>query len=136
VIAAVKDESSYIASVSAQRSREVAALQFELAEAAASDVRRLLQLEEGRQQALSSAVTSDSSRRAVAQMAAEEERDRVARHWTHMYRELTEERGPWATGEGGDEGHVKWKLDRTEDRSRRRLKVSGRRGWCDVILLR
>lgn len=86
MIAAVKDESTHVAAISAQRSREIFALQLELSEAAAAETRGRAHMEEARQLALTSAVTSDASRRAVAQLTADEERAAIGRHWTHMYR--------------------------------------------------
>lgn len=44
-------------------------------------------------------------------------------HWCHMFRDLTDERGPWSAVSFPNDIVTHWKLDKTEDPSRRRLKL-------------
>jgi hypothetical protein len=47
----------------------------------------------------------------------------VQEQWCHMFRDLTDERGPWSTATSTSGPLIRWKLDKTEDPWRRRLKL-------------
>jgi hypothetical protein len=47
----------------------------------------------------------------------------VQEQWCHMFRDLTDERGPWSTATSRSGPLIRWKLDKTEDPWRRRLKL-------------
>lgn len=53
-------------------------------------------------------------------MAHEEESQALARAWRNLQRSLSGERGLWADPQASGEA-LHWKLDKTEDPSRRRV---------------
>lgn len=59
---------------------------------------------------------ADKSRRAAARVAHEEEVVRMQRQWRDLLRAVTAERGLWGNA---DSASLHWKLDRSEDPSRR-----------------
>ena len=62
--------------------------------------------------------TADRAHRAAARVAHEEEAQALARTWRNLQRSLSGERGLWADASSREALH--WKLDKTEDPSRRR----------------
>lgn len=59
---------------------------------------------------------ADKSRRAAARVTHEEEVVRLQRQWRDLLRAVTAERGLWGNA---DSASLHWKLDRSEDPSRR-----------------
>ena len=66
--------------------------------------------------------TAERARRAAARVAHEEEAQALARTWRNMQRSLCGERGLWADSASCEALH--WKLDKTEDPSRRHASLS------------
>lgn len=60
---------------------------------------------------------SERSRRAAARVGHEEGVQALARHWRHLHRTLTLDRGIWADTTAPH--HYHWKLDKAEDHIRR-----------------
>ncbi|MCO5595749.1 hypothetical protein L7F22_049797 [Adiantum nelumboides] len=134
IINAVKEETFFLRSVIVERSNEVELLKSEMEEAEGLRKSNSKLLEDQLQSTLASLLASDNSRIAAAQLLDEEDQQAVMNHWCHIFRHLTDERGPWSTISFPSEIRVSWKLDKTEDPWRRRLKL--RRNYhCDRQLV-
>ncbi|KAL3153518.1 hypothetical protein ABBQ38_011849 [Trebouxia sp. C0009 RCD-2024] len=64
---------------------------------------------------------SERSRRAAARVAHDEGVQSLARQWRRLHRNLTLDRGIWADTSAPH--HYRWKLDKSEDSIRRRMKL-------------
>ncbi|GBG71673.1 hypothetical protein CBR_g9087 [Chara braunii] len=121
--AQLKDEMKYISQAQKQRMNDVEALKAELDEASAAESQQLRAMEEQRQTVLATIVNAETARRSALQLAIDEEQQAIVRHWCHMFRGLTDERGPWAPGPSPGDPPLRWKLDKTEDPWRRRMRL-------------
>ncbi|KAH9329817.1 hypothetical protein KI387_001925, partial [Taxus chinensis] len=123
VVAAVRDELNYIKSSIAERQKQVQELRIELDEVSNLECLQKKQLEDELQSNLSMICSSDGNRRAASRLAYDEDQQFVADKWCHMFRDLSDERGPWSATPFPNNKLTQWKLDKTEDPYRRRLKL-------------
>ena len=83
-------------------------------------------LRERHRVALAALCDRERQRRALARAAHEEEAQTLDRRWRDLYRELTGESGAWAAAADPDPDApppYRWKLDKVEDSSQRRLRL-------------
>ena len=85
-------------------------------------------LVERRAAALAALCERERARRATARAAREEEAQTLDRRWRNLRRELFGDTGPWARRaphalDAAASPRVKWKLDKSEDSSGRRLRL-------------
>ncbi|KAK8625809.1 hypothetical protein V6N13_056966 [Hibiscus sabdariffa] len=123
VISAVSDESKYAKMLESDRSRHLQELRTKMNENSSSEINNQKAFEDEIQSSLHSILASDESRRAAFLLAHEEEQQNVAEKWMHMFRTLIDERGPWSANPFPNGAVIHWKLDKTEDRRRRRPKL-------------
>lgn len=123
VVAAVKDETNYIKSSIEERLKQVQELRSELDEISYLEQQQKKAFEDELQSNLSMIFSSDGNRRSASRLTYDEDQQSVADKWCHMFRELTDERGPWSATPFPNNTLTWWKLDRTEDPYRRRLKL-------------
>ncbi|PRW34047.1 BEACH domain-containing lvsC isoform X1 isoform B [Chlorella sorokiniana] len=97
----------------------VALLQQQLQAAAAQEAQLAAAAEEGGRQCLGRLLAADRLRRAAGRQAADEATQLLERRWRDLARALKSGRGLWAD----EEQELHWKLDATEDPSRRRLRL-------------
>lgn len=88
-----------------------------------SDLNQWRAFEDDIRSSLNSILASDDSRRASFQLAHDEEQQVTAENWIHILRTLIDERGPWSANPFPNKIVTHWKLDKTEDRWRRRQKL-------------
>ncbi|KAH9551888.1 hypothetical protein CY35_09G037400 [Sphagnum magellanicum] len=134
ILAAVKEEARYLKGATAQRAHEVEALRAELNTASAQESKQKKVLDDQIQTAGSSICASDRGRRVAAQGVYDEEQQAISEHWCHMFRDLTDERGPWSAITFPNDSPVRWKLDKTEDPLRRRLKLKRNYNFHEELL--
>ncbi|TVU00170.1 hypothetical protein EJB05_54428 [Eragrostis curvula] len=109
-----------------QKDRVLAALQelhSKLDERSIEDIEQLQSFEDDIQFAKAAAISADDSRKAAFQLAFDEDQQIVADKWIHIFRALSDERGPWSATPFPNNIVTYWKLDKTEDKWRRRLKL-------------
>ncbi|CAK9883045.1 unnamed protein product [Sphagnum jensenii] len=134
ILAAVKEEARYLKGATAQRAHEVEALRAELNTASAQESKQKKVLDDQIQTVGSSICASDRGRRVAAQGVYDEEQQAISDHWCHMFRDLTDERGPWSAITFPNDSPVRWKLDKTEDPLRRRLKLKRNYNFHEELL--
>ncbi|CAK9279032.1 unnamed protein product [Sphagnum jensenii] len=134
ILAAVKEEARYLKGATAQRAHEVEALRAELNTASAQESKQKKVLDDQIQTVGSSICASDRGRRVAAQGVYDEEQQAISEHWCHMFRDLTDERGPWSAITFPNDSPVRWKLDKTEDPLRRRLKLKRNYNFHEELL--
>lgn len=123
IINAVKEEKESLKAMLAERSNEVQSLIVELKEALSFETLHTKLLEEQLHSTLGAICISDLSRRTSLHLAYEEDQQAVSNQWCHMFRHLTDERGPWSTLPFPNDFVISWKLDKSEDPWRRRFKL-------------
>lgn len=123
VLGAVSDEAKYIKTCKSERRRQLHELHTRLDENSSTESSHNKAFEDEIQSSLSTILASDDSRRAVYQLAHDEEQQNVAEKWMHLFRTLIDERGPWSANPFPNSAVRHWKLDKTEDAWRRRLKL-------------
>ncbi|KAJ8762560.1 hypothetical protein K2173_007999 [Erythroxylum novogranatense] len=123
VLAAVSDEAKYIKTLTSDRSRQLHEFRVRVDENSSVEAINKKAFEDEIQSSLSAILASDDSRRAVFQLAHEEQQQNIAEKWIHMLRTLIDERGPWSTNPFPNCAARHWKLDKTEDSWRRRPKL-------------
>eukprot|EP01018_Ginkgo_biloba_P014188 Gb_28819 [translate_table: standard] len=123
VLAAVRDETKYIKSTLAERLKQVQELRLELEEMSYLECQQKKGLEDEIQSNLTVICSSDGNRRIASRLAYDEDQQIIADNWCHIFRGLTDERGPWSAAPFPNNSLTRWKLDRTEDPWRRRLKL-------------
>ncbi|KAK8597059.1 hypothetical protein V6N12_065535 [Hibiscus sabdariffa] len=123
VISAVSDESKYAKMLESDRSRHLQELRAKMNENSSSEINNQKAFEDEIQSSFHTILASDESRRAAFLLAHEEEQQNVAEKWMHMFRTLIDERGPWSANPFPNGAVIHWKLDKTEDRRRRRPKL-------------
>ncbi|KAH7332120.1 hypothetical protein KP509_20G069100 [Ceratopteris richardii] len=123
IIGAVKEETQFLKSVTQERIDEVALLKSELNEVEGLGKSNLKVLEDQLQTTVTTLRTTDSLRILSAQLSDEEDQQTVANQWCHIFRQLTDERGPWSTVKFPSDTQISWKLDKTEDPWRRKMKL-------------
>nr|BAD25221.1 putative LvsC [Oryza sativa Japonica Group] len=123
VLAAAADEVKYMKDAKADRLRQLQELHSKIDESLIEDIEQLQSFEDDIQFAKSAAISVDDSRKAALQLAFDEDQQIIADKWIHIFRALSEERGPWSANPFPNSTVTYWKLDKTEDKWRRRLKL-------------
>ncbi|XP_023157987.1 BEACH domain-containing protein B isoform X1 [Zea mays] len=123
VLTAATDEAKYMKDAIADRMKLVQELHSKLDERSIQDVEQLQSFEDDVQFAKTAAIAADDSRKAAFQLAFDEDQQIVADKWIHILRALSDERGPWSAAPFPNNIVTYWKLDKTEDKWRRRLKL-------------
>jgi hypothetical protein len=123
VLAAATDEVKYMRDAKFDRMKLLQELHSKLDERSIQDVEQLQSFEDDIQFAKTAAISADDSRKAAFQLAFEEDQQIVADKWIHILRALSDERGPWSAAPFPNKIVTYWKLDKTEDKWRRRLKL-------------
>ncbi|KAG8069818.1 hypothetical protein GUJ93_ZPchr0006g46210 [Zizania palustris] len=123
VLAAAADEVKYMKDAKADRLRQLQELHSKLDESSIDDIEQLQSFEDDIQFAKTAAISVDDSRKAAFQLAFDEDQQIVADKWIHIFRALSDERGPWSSNPFPNNIVTYWKLDKTEDKWRRRLKL-------------
>ncbi|BBM99563.1 hypothetical protein MPTK1_1g22060 [Marchantia polymorpha subsp. ruderalis] len=134
ITAAVREERKYIDSLSTQRQQEVDSLQKELSEVNSWEIQPGKSLEDQILGNLTLICLGDRTRRHAFQLLYDEEQQAISDHWCHLYRDMTDERGPWAVVPFPNNMPTRWKLDKTEDPSRRRFKTKRNYHFCEELL--
>ncbi|KAF3447262.1 hypothetical protein FNV43_RR12442 [Rhamnella rubrinervis] len=123
VLAAVADEAKYIKALKTDRTRQLYELSTRTDENSSAESHNRKAFEDEIQSCLNFILASDANRRGAFQLAYEEEQQNVAEKWIHLFRALIDERGPWSANPFPNGAIRHWKLDKTEDAWRRRLKL-------------
>uniref|UniRef100_A0A0D9YMP2 BEACH domain-containing protein n=1 Tax=Oryza glumipatula TaxID=40148 RepID=A0A0D9YMP2_9ORYZ len=123
VLAAAADEVKHMKDAKADRLRQLQELHSKIDESLIEDIEQLQSFEDDIQFAKSAAISVDDSRKAALQLAFDEDQQIIADKWIHIFRALSEERGPWSANPFPNSTVTYWKLDKTEDKWRRRLKL-------------
>uniref|UniRef100_A0A0A9AX26 BEACH domain-containing protein n=1 Tax=Arundo donax TaxID=35708 RepID=A0A0A9AX26_ARUDO len=109
--------------VEADRLKQLQELQSKLNEYSTKETQLLQTIEDEIHFTITAALTANDSRKASSQLAFDEDQQIVADKWIHISRALMDERGPWSANPFPNNVVTHWKLDKTEDRWRRRLKL-------------
>lgn len=123
VLAAVVDEAKYLKAIKADRLKQTLELQVKLEETSSSELNSWKNFEEEISSNINEVLLSDESRKITYQLAYDEDQQMIAEKWIHMFRALVDERGPWSANPFPNDIKTHWKLDKTEDYWRRRLKL-------------
>ncbi|XBI45636.1 hypothetical protein VPH35_110081 [Triticum aestivum] len=123
VLAAASDELKYMKDAKADRLRQLQDLNSKLDERLIEDIEQLQSLEDDIQFAKSAAISGDDNRKAAFKLAFDEDQQIVADKWIHIFRALSDERGPWSASPFPNNLVTYWKHDKTEDKWRRRMKL-------------
>ncbi|XP_052201034.1 BEACH domain-containing protein B isoform X2 [Diospyros lotus] len=123
VLSAVADEVKYIKTLQTDRIKQLHDLHIRTDESLSIDSTQKKAFEDEIQSNLKAILDWDDSRRTSFQLAHDEEQQTIAEKWIHMFRSLIDERGPWSANPFPNSIITHWKLDKTEDAWRRRLKL-------------
>lgn len=123
VLAAAADEVKYMKAAKDDRLRQLQELNSKLDERLIEDIEQLQSFEDDIQFAKTTALSADDNRKAAFKLAFDEDQQIVADKWIHVFRALSDERGPWSASPFPNNMVTYWKLDKTEDKWRRRLKL-------------
>ncbi|GAB4839467.1 hypothetical protein Ancab_028990 [Ancistrocladus abbreviatus] len=123
ILMAVSDEAKYMANVKTDRIKQLHDLRVRVDETFSAEFSQKKAFEDEVQNSLVAILASDDSRRAAFQLACDEEHQIVTEKWLHVFRSLIDERGPWSANPFPNCSVTHWKLDKTEDSWRRRLKL-------------
>ncbi|EPS68659.1 hypothetical protein M569_06109, partial [Genlisea aurea] len=120
---AAVDEMKYIKSIKDDRILQLCELGSKMEESITIDSNLKKALVERIQISVCSILTSDDSRRYSFQLFVDEDQQIIAEKCIHTLRLLADERGPWSANPFPNSIASHWKLDKTEDAWRRRLKL-------------
>ncbi|KAJ0974642.1 hypothetical protein J5N97_016607 [Dioscorea zingiberensis] len=123
VLAAAVDEVKYAKTMQTDCLKQLKELRVKFDEYSRAELNERKGFEDEMQADLSAIRSSDNNRRASSQLAHDEEQQIVSAKWIHMSRALSDERGPWSSNSFPSGTVTHWKLDKTEDRWRRRPKL-------------
>ncbi|KAL4566093.1 hypothetical protein LXL04_030203 [Taraxacum kok-saghyz] len=123
VLLAISDEVRYLRNSRLEQTKQISEFRVRLNANISSDVSQWRAFEDDIRSSLNSILSSDDSRRASFQLAHDEEQQVTAENWIHILRTLIDERGPWSANPFPNKIVTHWKLDKTEDRWRRRQKL-------------
>lgn len=123
VLAAASDEVKYMKDAKADRLRQLQDLNSKLDERLIEDIEQLQSLEDDIQFAKTATISGDDNRKAAFKLAFDEDQQIVADKWIHIFRALSDERGPWSASPFPNNLVTYWKHDKTEDKWRRRMKL-------------
>ncbi|KAK8941578.1 hypothetical protein KSP40_PGU012221 [Platanthera guangdongensis] len=120
--AAAADEAKYIRATKTDRRKQLQELHAKIDVSSLEEYNQWKSFEEDMTSTLNIVLSSDDSRKIAFQLAFDEDQQIVADKWIHMFRTLVDERGPWSSNPFPNDNVTHWKLDKTEDNWRRRLK--------------
>ncbi|VAI79870.1 BEACH domain-containing protein B-like isoform X1 [Triticum dicoccoides] len=123
VLATAAYEVKHMHAVQADRLRNLQKLNSKLNERFTKETQLVQIVDDQIHLSISSALSSDDSRKAAFQLAFDEDQQIVADKWIHIFRALIDERGPWSANPFPNDALTHWKLDKTEDKWRRRFKL-------------
>ncbi|KAL6603651.1 hypothetical protein ACP70R_044012 [Stipagrostis hirtigluma subsp. patula] len=123
VLAAAADGVKYMKAVEADRLKQLQELNSKLNEYSTKETQLLQIIEDEIHFTIAAALSADDSRKVAYQLAFSEDQQIVADKWIHISRSLMDERGPWSANPFPNNVVTHWKLDKTEDKWRRRLKL-------------
>ncbi|PKA52227.1 hypothetical protein AXF42_Ash010123 [Apostasia shenzhenica] len=123
VLAWAVDEAKYFKALAVDRQTQLQELNVKLEEFSLIEHNQWKTFEDDTVSTLNTILSSDDSRKASFQLAYDEDQQIIADNWIHMFRTLIDERSPWSANLFPINNVTHWKLDRTEDRWRRRLKL-------------
>ncbi|CAL0327334.1 unnamed protein product [Lupinus luteus] len=123
VLLAASDEAKYMKTSKTDRNQQIQELHSRIDENSLAESGSKKAFQDEIQHGLNYVLASDDSRRAEFQLTYEEEQQNISEKWIHMFRSLTDERGPWSTNSFPNCAVTHWKLDKTEDTWRRRPKL-------------
>ncbi|XP_073008552.1 BEACH domain-containing protein B isoform X1 [Typha latifolia] len=123
VLTMVVDEAKYMKKVKSDRMKQLQELCVKLDEHSVEELNQLQSFEDEIQSYKIAFLSADDKRKASFQLAYDEDQQIVADKWVHMFRALIDERGPWSANPFPNNIAKHWKLDKTEDKWRRRPKL-------------
>ncbi|KAJ3679372.1 hypothetical protein LUZ60_017383 [Juncus effusus] len=135
VLSAALDEARYMKAAKSDRLKQMEELSVKLKENLLEVQNQLNGFEEEIQSNKTTILTADDARRAAFQLSFEEDKQIVKDKWVHIYRALIDERGPWSTNPFPNDTPTHWRLDKTEDSWRRRLKLKRNYKFEDRLCL-
>jgi hypothetical protein len=109
--------------VQADRLSQLDELQSKLNEHFTEETQLEKMIEDNIHISITSALSADDKRKIAFRLAFDEDQQIVADKWIHISRALIDERGPWSANPFPNDVVTHWKLDKTEDKWRRRLKL-------------
>ncbi|WVZ78912.1 hypothetical protein U9M48_026555 [Paspalum notatum var. saurae] len=119
----VANEVKHMKAVQADRVKQMHELHLKLNERSTKETQLVQAIEDEIHFTITAGLSADDSRKAASQLAFREDQQIIADKWTHISRALMDERGPWSANPFPNDNVTHWKLDKTEDRWRRRLKL-------------
>ncbi|KAJ1260421.1 hypothetical protein BS78_10G231000 [Paspalum vaginatum] len=123
VLAAAANEVKHMKAVQADRVKQMEELHLKLNECSIKETQFVQAIEDEIQFTITAGLSADGSRKVASQLAFREDQQIIADKWTHISRALMDERGPWSANPFPNDIVTRWKLDKTEDRWRRRFKL-------------
>ncbi|CAL5040017.1 unnamed protein product [Urochloa decumbens] len=117
------NEVKHMKVVQAYRLKKLQELQLKLNENSAKETRLVQAIEDEIHFTVTAALSIDDSRKAASQLAFHEDQQMITDKWIHISRALMDERGPWSANPFPNDVVTHWKLDKIEDRWRRRFKL-------------
>nr|XP_029116201.1 BEACH domain-containing protein B isoform X4 [Elaeis guineensis] len=123
VLASAVDEAKYLKSIKDDHIKQLQEFHVKLDEHSLTEMNQWKTLEDEIQSNMNAILSSDDTRKAVFRLAYDEDQQIIADKWIHMFRALIDERGPWSANPFPNNIVTHWKLDKTEDTWRRRLKL-------------
>ncbi|CAL4966889.1 unnamed protein product [Urochloa decumbens] len=123
VLAAAANEVKHMKVVQADRLKKLQELQLKVNESSAKETRLVQAIEDEIHFTVTAALSADDGRKAASQLAFREDQQMITDKWIHISRALMDERGPWSANPFPNDVVTRWKLDKTEDRWRRRFKL-------------
>lgn len=123
VLASAVDEAKYLKAIKDDRIKQLQEFRIKLDEHSLTEMNQWKIFEDEIQSNMNSILSSDDTRKATFQLAYDEDQQIIADKWIHMFRALIDERGPWSANPFPNNIVTHWKLDKTEETWRRRLKL-------------
>ncbi|XP_044956208.1 BEACH domain-containing protein B-like isoform X2 [Hordeum vulgare subsp. vulgare] len=123
VLATAAYEVKHMHAVQADRLRKLQKLNSKLNERSTKETQLVQIVNDQIHFSITSALSTDDSRKAAFELAFDEDQQIVADKWIHIFRALIDERGPWSANPFPNDAVTHWKLDKTEDKWRRRFKL-------------
>ncbi|XP_047071626.1 BEACH domain-containing protein B-like [Lolium rigidum] len=123
VLATAAYEVKHMQDVQAERLRKLRELHSKLNEYSTKETQLVQIIDDQIHFSITSVLSVDDSRKAASELAFDEDQQIVADKWIHIFRALIDERGPWSANPFPNDVVTHWKLDKTEDKWRRRFKL-------------
>ncbi|XP_038974912.1 BEACH domain-containing protein B isoform X5 [Phoenix dactylifera] len=123
VFASAVDEAKYLRAIKDDRIKQLQEFHVKLDEHSLTEMNQWKTLEDEIQSNMNTILSSDDTRITVSRLAYDEDQQIIADKWIHVFRALIDERGPWSANPFPNNIVTHWKLDKTEDTWRRRLKL-------------